>query len=325
MATKNKKGWFEDFFSGLYAQVLATTFTPEQTARHVQTVRRLLRLRKGQCVLDIPCGHGRLTIPLARAGLRMTGVDLTSAYIRRARRLARDEGLDVRFLQADMRTIGFDGEFDAAFNWFGSFGYFSDVDNLDLLRRLRRSLRPGGKLLLEGLNKTFVLSDFRTSLDESIGGIDIRHTPRFDPRTSRVLDTWTFRKGDRVERHRIALRLYSGPEIRRLLREAGFVDIEVYGLSPLRAATGSPNRRHRARCGRLTRASRRWIAVARRPVHEDSPAPGVPYTMKLADGRIVYVELPKRMTGRDRGGALTFTPEGVRFLDRIRAQSMRPA
>lgn len=49
------------------------------------------------------------------------------------------------------------------------------------------------------------------------------------------------------------------------------------------------------------------------------PAPGIPYTMKLADGRSVFVEVPARMATRDRGGELAFTAEGVQFLDRVRA------
>ena len=54
-------------------------------------------------------------------------------------------------------------------------------------------------------------------------------------------------------------------------------------------------------------------------------APGVPYTMKLSDGRTVFVEVPGRMALRDRGGETAFTPEGVRFLDRVRALALQPA
>ncbi|MBL7134765.1 MAG: helix-turn-helix domain-containing protein [Phycisphaerae bacterium] len=52
-------------------------------------------------------------------------------------------------------------------------------------------------------------------------------------------------------------------------------------------------------------------------------APPVAYTMALGDGRTVYVEVPGRMVVRDRAGQLAFTPEGVRFLDRIRALASR--
>jgi DNA-binding XRE family transcriptional regulator len=47
--------------------------------------------------------------------------------------------------------------------------------------------------------------------------------------------------------------------------------------------------------------------------------PSVPYTMRLPDGRTVFVEVPRRMATTDRGGEVAFTPEGVRLLDRIRA------
>jgi len=58
---------------------------------------------------------------------------------------------------------------------------------------------------------------------------------------------------------------------------------------------------------------------AGRPRRAELSAPGIPYTMRLADGRTVFVEVPARTAVRDRGGELAFTPEGVRFLDRIRA------
>jgi DNA-binding XRE family transcriptional regulator len=56
-----------------------------------------------------------------------------------------------------------------------------------------------------------------------------------------------------------------------------------------------------------------------RPRRAELNAPGLPYTMKLGDGRTVFVEVPGRMATRDRGGETAFTPEGVQFLDRVRA------
>lgn len=54
-------------------------------------------------------------------------------------------------------------------------------------------------------------------------------------------------------------------------------------------------------------------------------APGIPYTMKLADGRLVYVEVPRRMARQDQSGELAFTPSGVRFLDHVRALALNPS
>ena len=53
---------------------------------------------------------------------------------------------------------------------------------------------------------------------------------------------------------------------------------------------------------------------------------GFPYTLRLADGRTVAVEVPPAMVVKDRGGDVAFTPAGVRFIDRVRVLflPMRP-
>ena len=242
--------WFEKFFDGLYAKVLDKQFDEAATLRHVCAVKRLLRLRKGQRVLDIPCGLGRLAIPLARMGFDMTGVDLVPAYVRRARRRARREGLDIRFVRSDMRNIAFDREFDAAFNYFTSVGYFSDGDNLAFCRKVSAALKPGGRFLVETMNRSWILTHFQEKSSKIISGVRIIDCGRWDARRRRVISTWTLRKWSTVRRRRVSVRLYTGPELRAMLRAAGFRDIVLYGYPPL---------------GRLTRHSRRLIVVARRP------------------------------------------------------------
>lgn len=244
--------WYEEFFDDTYAKVLATQFDASRTARQVGIVKRVLKLRKGQRVLDIPCGMGRLTLPLAKMGLRMTGVELAGSYVRRARRQAAKDSLDVRFIRRDMRQIDFDGEFHAAFNWFGSFGYFGDDENLAFARRVLRALRPGGRFLIESPNKSFILSHFRAHSDDVIGGVRIVHDARFDPRTSRTHDTWTMTEGGKTNSREISVRMYNGTEMRKLLGEAGFRDIQLFGFGRSKPL------------GRFTRHSNRLVAVGRR-------------------------------------------------------------
>jgi SAM-dependent methyltransferase len=250
--------WFENFFDGIYAKVLPKVFTEEQTLHHVRIVKRLLRLRKNQGVLDIPCGMGRLTIPLAKMGIQMTGVDLTAPYIRRARRDAKKQGLDVRFVQSDMRNIDFDSEFHAAFNWFGSFGYFSDADNLRFCKRIFRALRPGGKFLVETMNKSWLLANFRAKGEDLVAGVKITHRHRFDHKNSFIVDHWTFSKGRKTERRTSKVRAFTAPEIRALLRAAGFRDIKLFGAhryADVNLSADPP-------LGRLARHHRRTIAIA---------------------------------------------------------------
>ena len=240
--------WYEKFFDGLYAKILDKQFDEAATLRHVGVLKQALRLRKGQRVLDVPCGLGRLTIPLARMGMRMSGVDLAYAY--RARRRARRQGLDIRFVQGDMRDIAFDGEFDAAFNYFTSIGYFSNKENLAFCRKVFQALRPGGRFLVETMNASWVLTHFHEKSSKTISGVRIIDCGRWDARRRRVISTWTLRKGNTVRRRRVSVRLYTSPELRALLRAGGFRDIVFYGYPPF---------------GRLTRHSKRLIAVARKP------------------------------------------------------------
>jgi DNA-binding XRE family transcriptional regulator len=75
----------------------------------------------------------------------------------------------------------------------------------------------------------------------------------------------------------------------------------------------------------MTQKKRKPLRRGGRPARRELLAPGIPYTMKLPDGRTVFVEVPGRMAARDRSGQLAFTPEGVRFLDHVRALGREPA
>lgn len=241
--------WYHSFFSGMYSRILGNRYDDLVSAGQVVVIRKLLHLRKGQRVLDVPCGKGRITIPLARQGLEMTGVDLTGSYLKAARRRARLENLDVRFIHSDMREIDFEEEFHAVFNWFGSFGYFSDEDNVAFCRRVRRALKPGGRFLIDGANKSFLARDFVPYSEHDMGGTHVVIRNRWDRRKQRVLGEWTFTRGTKTEVRATDMRVYNAAELRALLAEAGFSDVSFYGRPPLQ---------------RFTRHCRKILAVARK-------------------------------------------------------------
>lgn len=146
-------------------------------------IRRALRLRRGQCVLDAPCGAGRVTWHLARRGIRMVGVDRNARFLQRARRRFKRTGVAADLRLADLRRARLQPRsFHAVFNWFNSFGYFSDADNEALVRAWSEALMAGGRLLIETLNRERILRRFRP--DEVNHGI--RMTSRWDPVRQRL-------------------------------------------------------------------------------------------------------------------------------------------
>lgn len=246
---KTRSEWYETFFDGLYAQVLGG-HDESRTVAEARIIKRVLRLRKGQRVLDCPCGMGRITFALAGLGLDVTGADLTASYIRRARRRAKREGLDVPFVRCDMRELPFQRQFHAVVNWFTSFGYFDDAGNLVAAKAAFAALKPGGRFLIEMLNKSWLLPRFTPKGDEQANGIRIVRRSQWDADGSRVLNTWKMSKGKRVETHHFSHCLYNATEMRSVLRAAGFRDIRFLGRPPL---------------GRFTRHSRRMMAIGTRP------------------------------------------------------------
>ena len=242
--------WYETFFGGLYAGMLGARTDDPRTVEEARTVKRALKLRKGQRVLDCPCGQGRITLQLARLGLDVTGADLSALYIRRARRRAKADGLDIPFIRCDMRELPFEGEFHAVVNWFTSFGYFDEAGNLAAARAAFGALRPGGKFLIEMLNKSWLLPRFTPTGDDEVAGVRVVRRSRWDAGTSRIFNTWTLSRGGETETHRFSHCLYNAAEMRSLLRAAGFRDIRFFDRPPL---------------GRFTRHSRRIIAIAQRP------------------------------------------------------------
>jgi SAM-dependent methyltransferase len=139
--------WIHGFFDATYVQHLRAQWSDVLTRNQVAFAVKALGLRRGARVLDVPCGFGRHARLLARRGILVVGVDLSRAMLAEARRGGVEPRLE--FVRADMRRLGYEGEFDAVVNFYTSFGYFSPRENLDVLRRMARALKPGGGILID--------------------------------------------------------------------------------------------------------------------------------------------------------------------------------
>jgi SAM-dependent methyltransferase len=103
-------------------------------------------LRPGESVLDVACGTGNLAIPAARAGARVSGIDIAPNLIAQARLEARAAGCAIAFEVGDAEALPYvDGRFDVTVTMFGAmFAYRPDRTAAELLRVTRR----GGRLAM---------------------------------------------------------------------------------------------------------------------------------------------------------------------------------
>jgi len=141
-----RKPWHED--DSFWEDFHDALFSPrhwEQAPQEIDAVLALSGTGPGASVLDLCCGPGRHSVELARRGFRVTGVDRTGRYLDEARAKAAEMGLEIEFVQSDMREFTRPSAFDLVISLYTSFGYFEDQDeDRKVLRNIHESLRPEG-------------------------------------------------------------------------------------------------------------------------------------------------------------------------------------
>ncbi len=248
-----KPAWYAD--DAFWRAVRPVLFSPDRLARageEAEALAALLEVHPPDRVLDLACGVGRHSLELARRGFRVVGVDRTRTYLEEARTRARKEGLDVGFVQADMRTFVASPRFHAAFLFFTSFGFFEDRrEDRRVLENVRHALIPGGRLLMEMKGKEVMA---RTYMSHPVwyeaGGTYLLEETTVEPGWESVRTRWVVVSPQGVQAYHFRLRLYSARELRDMLEDVGFQDIAVYG-----GLHGEP----------YDHAAKRMVVVARKP------------------------------------------------------------
>jgi SAM-dependent methyltransferase len=223
--------WFEnDAFWEKARDILFSRQRMEAAVEEVEQAIRLLELRPGQHVLDLCCGIGRHALELSRRGLRVTGVDRTSAFLEEARRHAASEGLEVEFVREDARRFCRPEAFDAVINMFTSFGYSEDPqEDALILRNAHASLRPGGGMLMDIVGKEVIAARYRERDWYQDGDAILLEERRLVGPWERIQTRWILLVGDRREELELSLRLYAATELRDLFRRCGFREVRVFG------------------------------------------------------------------------------------------------
>jgi len=162
----------------------------------------------------------------------VTGVDFNPRYLEIAAAEARREGVAVEWVACDMRALDFAARFDRAYSFFTSFGYYSDEENETVLERIARALKPGGRLLLDMMNRDWLLTvpQQRTWSQREDGAL-LMEEVSLDPRTSRVTSRLTLIEPDKGAGpvKQFDLRAYTCAELTALLRRSGLVVRQVWG------------------------------------------------------------------------------------------------
>lgn len=119
----------------------------------MQFYKRRLPKNKKAKILELCCGTGRLTLAIAKEGYNICGVDYTPSMLEQAKSKATEAGLDINFIEADIRTLDLQEQFDLIFIPFNSIHHLYRNKNLfKALACVKNHLKKGGFFLLDCFN-----------------------------------------------------------------------------------------------------------------------------------------------------------------------------
>lgn len=204
----------------------------------------------GGPVLELGCGTGRVLMPTARAGVEVTGLDLSPPMLRVCRDALIDEPPQVRrritLVQGDMRRFDLGRRFALITIPFRPFQHLLTVeDQVACLACVRRHLAPGGRFILDVFNPSLeALTDPARLTERASGepfttpdGRSVTATERIVSRdlARQVLDVelvyYVTGPDGRSRRlvHRLKMRYFFRYEMEHLLARSGFRIEAVYG------------------------------------------------------------------------------------------------
>jgi SAM-dependent methyltransferase len=227
--SQGREDWTVGYFDELYREFFPFP-DPSRTDQEVEALVQLLPPTPAR-ILDLGCGEGRHAVRLAQRGYEVVGVDTSRPFLEAARQTAEALGVAVELVECDMREITFDRQFDAAVSIFTAWGYYDDVENEDVLERVARSLRSGGRLVMDVGHRDWLMSVYTPKDWLTLrNGTDVVIDRHFDPidGVNIVTHRWRDLDGQRHERqHR--LRAYTATEINQMLRRAHLRPTAWYG------------------------------------------------------------------------------------------------
>lgn len=234
--------WWKTGFDQRYLDTYLADFTVERTSKEVDFVIKAAKLTPQDKILDLACGHGRHSIELARRGFNVIGLDYSQTFLEKARADARQAGVNITFIQGDMRQLPFKEEFDVVLTLFTTFGYFDDETNQKVLEQINKSLKLGGRFLIDVISGEAVFRRFNNEgvkeegsnllkrpETRQMGGLTVNEIEWFDP-DKQLIHThreWVD-KGKKQEWEHY-LRVYTVSQYREMLSRVGFKFKEIWG------------------------------------------------------------------------------------------------
>jgi SAM-dependent methyltransferase len=126
-----------------------------QNSAFVEDIPFYLRQARkyGNPVLELACGTGRITIPLAEQGIQITGLDISSPMLSLAKQKALQKEVNIEWVQADCRNFKLNKKFNLIFFPFNSIAHLQDLESLEAcFSCVKKHLTRKGRFIIDIFN-----------------------------------------------------------------------------------------------------------------------------------------------------------------------------
>jgi SAM-dependent methyltransferase len=222
----------DTYFDGSYKDIWRSVIPAELTIKEVDFMMSWFGLKPGDKVLDLMCGYGRHAIALAKKELAVTAVDNLDDYITEINKIAKDEGLTVKAIKADILQYKIDDKYDLALCMGNSLNFFNAKDVHHLLINIHSHLKPGGHLLINtwSLAEIAIKSFITRSWDE-VNSIKHICESKYLFHPTRIESDSIFLSPDgSIEKKKAIDYIFSVAEMEKLLNNAGFTLNDIYSI-----------------------------------------------------------------------------------------------
>jgi len=193
----------------------------------------------GDPVLELACGTGRVTIPIAKNNFSITGLDLLNSMLKEAKRKSKELGIEIEWIEGDMSNFNLINKFNLIIMPGCAFNWFLDLESVEkCLSSVKKHLNPNGGFIFDVFNpdlnllvrdplKTYPNAKYQ---DPDGGGlITVSEKSSYDKATQISKVKLSYSISDKTISNELKLRMFFPQELEAILKYNRFKINAKYG------------------------------------------------------------------------------------------------
>ena len=194
----------------------------------------------GEPVLELACGTGRITIPIAEQGIKVSGLDVSESMLSIAREKSAAKGINIEWFKADCRDFRLDREFNVIFFPFNSIAHLHDLEGIEsCFSCVKMHLKDEGRFIIDMFNprldillrdssKRYPVAEYPDPYGR--GTVTVTETPNYDATIQVNRIKWYYKINNHEEIVKeLNIRIFFPKELDMLLHYNGFAIESKFG------------------------------------------------------------------------------------------------